>query len=90
MKISLVELALAAGAAYELAFFDLLGRRLVEAVRDGGASFELFGLERCVKLLRSKKAWSRDCEALRDEIVSFTREQTGIVAASSEVTFALA
>lgn len=90
VKISLLDLARAAGTGYELAFFDLLGRRLQEAVLEEGGCFELFGLERCVKLLRSKKAWSRDCEALRDEIVSFTREQTGVAAALGEVTFSLA
>ena len=89
VKISLVELAQAAGTGYELAFFDLLGRRLHEAVREGGACFELFGLERCVRLLRAKKLWSRGCDALRDEIVSFTREQTGSAFANAEVQFSL-
>lgn len=90
VKISLVELAQAAGAGYELAFFDLLGRRLEEAVGDEGGCFELFGLERCVKLLRSKKTWGRDCDSLRDEIVSFAREHTGIAAVRAEIQFSLA
>jgi hypothetical protein len=89
IKISLVELAQAAGAGYELAFFNLLGRRLHEAARDEGSYFELFGLERCVKLLRAKKLWSRDCDALRDEIVCFTRLQSGSAFASAEVQFSL-
>ena len=90
IKISLVELAQSAGTGYELAFFDLLSRRLVEAIQGACGSCELYGLERCVKLLRSKKAWSRDCAALRDEIVSFAREQLGIAAATSELSLSLA
>ena len=90
MRISLVELAQAAGTGYELAFFDLLGRRLDDALGDEGGCFELFGLERCVKLLRAKKVWSRDCDTLRDEIVSFTRDHTGIASPQTEVRFSLA
>ena len=90
VKISLVELAQAAGAGYELAFFDLLGRRLGEVMRNEGGCFELFGLLRCVRMLRGKKTWSRDCDTLRDEIVSFTREHTGVAGPRAEVQFSLA
>ena len=89
VKISLIELAHAAGTGYELAFFDLLGRRLDEVAREEGTSFEIFGLELCVKLLRAKKSWGRDCDTLRDEIVSFAREHTG-TASQSEIQFSLA
>ena len=90
VKISLVELAQAAGAGYELAFFDLLGRRLGEVMKHDGGCFELFGLLRCVRMLRGKKTWSRDCETLRDEIVTFTREHTEGVGPRAEVQFSLA
>lgn len=90
VRISLPELAKEAGFGYELAFFETLGRRILETVRDGGCDFQLFGLEACVKLLRGKKVWSRDCDALRDEIIFFTREQTALAAGSNEVIFALA
>ena len=90
VKISLVELAQAAGAGYELAFFDLLGRRLDEVVRNEGGCFELFGLLRCVRMLRGKKTWGRDCDTLRDEIVAFTREHSGVASARTEVQFSLA
>ena len=90
MKISLVEIAQAAGAGYELAFFDLLARRLDDALGGDGGCFELFGIERCVKMLRAKKVWSRDCETLRDEIVSFTRDRTGNVPRQAEVRFSVA
>jgi hypothetical protein len=87
--VSLVELAREAGTGYELAFFHQLGRRIQELLREKNAHFELLGLEPCVKLLRARKVWSRDCDALRAEIVSFAREQTGTAAAEHDVTFAL-
>lgn len=89
-QVSLVELAREAGTGYELAFFERLGRRILELVEEEHCDFELYGLEPCVKLLRARKAWSRDCDALRAEIVSFARDQTGIAAARNEVTFSLA
>jgi hypothetical protein len=89
-QISLLDLARQAGSGYELAFFEMLGRRIQGLVTEEQCDFELFGLEPCVKLLRARKAWSRDCDALRAEIVSFAREQTGIAAAEHEVSFSLA
>jgi hypothetical protein len=90
VQVSLVDLAREAGSGYELAFFEMLGRRIQELCRDKNSCFQLLGLEPCVKLLRSRKIWSRDCEVLRAEIVSFAREQTGTAAANHEVTFSLA
>ena len=89
VQVSLVELAREAGSGYELAFFDMLGRRIQELCREKNSCFELLGLEPCVKLLRARKSWSRDCEVLRAEIVSFAREQTGTAAANHEVAFSL-
>jgi hypothetical protein len=88
--VSLVELAREAGTGYELAFFDMLGRRIQELCKERSSCFELMGLEPCVKLLRARKSWSRDCDALRSEIVSFVREQTGTAAAGQEISFSLA
>jgi hypothetical protein len=90
VQVSLVELARQAGSGYELAFFDLLGRRLHELCQEKNSCFELLGLEPCVKLLCSRKMWSRDCESLRADIVSFAREHTGAAAADRAVTFSLA
>ena len=90
VQISLLDLAREASTGYELAFFELLGRRLQDLCREPGSYFELLGLESCVKLLRSKKTWSPDCDALRLEIVSFTREQIEIVAIQNPVSFSLA
>ncbi|HEV7866627.1 MAG TPA: hypothetical protein VGO90_03030, partial [Chthoniobacteraceae bacterium] len=89
VQVSLLELAVEAGSGYELAFFDGLGRRIQSLMTERNCCFEFFGLEPCVKLLRARKAWSRDCEALRAEIVSFARTQTGTVAAQRDVFFAL-
>lgn len=90
VQVSLVELARAAGSGYEMAFFEMLGRRLRELCREPGGYFELLGLEPCVKLLRARKTWSRDCDALRTEIVSFAREHSGTAAAGNGIAFALA
>ncbi len=76
-RISLVEVAQAAGGCYELAFFEGLGRRLHEVLQLGADYCELIGLEQCVKLLSQRKTWSPKCDALRSEIVTFAREHTG-------------
>lgn len=90
VRISLLEMAHEAGTGYELAFFEMLHRRIHETVSTGGCDFELHGLEACVKLLRGKKVWSRDCDGLRDEIILFAREQTVLAAGPNDVAFALA
>jgi len=89
VSISLVELARTAGTGYELAFFEGLGRRIQELLREKNAHFELYGLESCVKVLRSRKIWSRDCDALREEIVSFAREQIGAADSQLDIAFSL-
>ena len=87
---SLVGLARAAGSGYELAFFELLRSQIHEVVNEQGCDFELTGLDRCVKLLKGKKVWSRDCETLRDEIILFTQVQTELAAAGqAEATCSL-
>ena len=78
-KLSLTDVAQEAAAGYELAFFEILGRRLQELVTPQTTNVELWGLERCVKRLRARKIWSRDCDSLREEIVTFVREQVSAV-----------
>ena len=90
VRVSLMELAREAGDCYELAFFEKLGRRIWELVREQRCDFALLDLEPCVKWLRGRKVWSRDCDALQAEIVSFTRQQTALAAAENDMTFALA
>jgi hypothetical protein len=89
LAISLVDLAREAGTGYELAFFDLLSRRIGDAIESKTPHFQLVGLETCVKLLRARKAWSRQCDQLREEIVSFARLQTGTIFAKHDVSFSL-
>ncbi len=89
LAISLVDLARQAGAGYELAFFQLLAQRLDEAFASHTPHFQLIGLETCVRLLYSRKVWSRDCETLQSEIVGFARAHTACCAADYDVTFSL-
>ena len=88
-EISVLQLARQAGPGYELAFFDLLARQIQDLLVHSPHHFILCGLEPAVKLLRSKKAWSRDCEALRSEIVAFTRDHVEMGACGREIGFSL-
>ena len=72
---SLVEIAEAAGAGYELAFFDGLEKRISALVKTGTDSLQLVGLQQCVKHLRGTKTWTRACDTLREEVVCFVREK---------------
>jgi hypothetical protein len=75
ISISLVDIAYEAGAGYELAFFDLLERRLNGLIETGADNLQLCSLQSCVKHLRGVKTWTRACDALREEIVCFVREK---------------
>lgn len=74
-RLSLAELAREAGSGYELVFFKQLGIRLQKILGTGARFIELVGLTHCVKHLKAKKCWSRGCDALQEEIVSFIRTQ---------------
>jgi hypothetical protein len=87
VRISLLELAKKAGSGYELAFFELLGQATRQLLVSRTAYFELFDLELCVKELRNRRVWSRDCQALRDEVVSFLRDQ--LAGSGHPVTFSV-
>ena len=82
-RISLVEMAQQAGNGFELAFFHTLNRTLGEVLNTGGSYCELHGLERCVKILRQKKSWSRTCDDLRSEIVTFARDRSACACGKS-------
>jgi len=73
--VSLADIALEAGAGYELAFFDLLEKRIDALVATGVDNLQLCSLQSCVKHLRGVKTWTRACDALREEIVCFVREK---------------
>jgi hypothetical protein len=74
-ELSLSDLAKEAGAGYELAFFGLLKERIQPALSNLASNLDFYGLQSCVRHLRSTKAWSRTCSELRDEIVNFLRAQ---------------
>jgi hypothetical protein len=73
--ISLLDIAHHAGAGYELAFFDLLEKRINSLIDLGADNLQLCSLQHCVKHLRGVKTWTRACDALREEIVCFVRER---------------
>jgi hypothetical protein len=75
ISISLLDLAHEAGTGYELAFFDLLEKRILQLLETGTDSLHLCSLQTGVKYLRRTKVWSRACDALREEIVCFVREK---------------
>jgi hypothetical protein len=75
VSLSLFEIAYSAGAGYELAFFDMLSRRLELLLQTQVNSVQLIALNACVKHLRGTRVWSRACDALRGEIVCFIREK---------------
>src|SRR5207248_4765232 len=78
VTISLFEIAYAAGAGYELALFDMLSRRLDLLLQTHVTSVQLVALNPCVKHLRGTRVWSRSCDVLRAEIVSFVREKLSV------------
>jgi len=75
ISVSLYEIAEAAGAGYELAFFDLLEKRIDAILATGAREMHFFGLQPSIKHLRGAKAWSRPCDALREEVTCFIREK---------------
>ena len=76
---SLLDIAEAAGAGYELAFFDGLEKRITALIDTGTDSLQLVGLQQCVKHLRGAKTWTRACDTLREEVVCFVREKLASV-----------
>ncbi len=75
ISISLLDIAHHAGTGYELAFFDLLEKRISSLIETGADNLRLCSLQPCVKHLRGVKTWTRACDALREEIVCFVRER---------------
>src|SRR5438034_6922176 len=75
ISISLLEIAHQAGTGYELAFVDLLEKRINALIETGVDNLQLCSLQSCVKHLRGVKTWTRACDALRAEIVCFVREK---------------
>ena len=89
ISISLLDIAHHAGAGYELAFFDLLEKRISSLIGTGADNVQLCSLQSCVKQLRGVKTWTRACDALREEIVCFVRERLTAAADSSRLDCSL-
>jgi hypothetical protein len=89
IQVSLPQLAIEAGAGFELSFFQLLRHRLHQLCSEDIHYIELVGLQPCVKFLCARKAWSRDCTMLQEEIVAFVREQLRAAPLRHEIVFAL-
>src|SRR5436305_2945921 len=73
ISISLLDIAYHAGAGYELAFFDLLEKRINNLIEIGADNLQLCSLQPCVKQLRGVNTCTRSCDRLREEIVCFVR-----------------
>jgi hypothetical protein len=86
ISISLFEIAEAAGAGYELAFFDLLEKRVGAIISTGATSLHFFGLQPAIKHLRGAKTWTRSCDALRAEVACFIRDKISSGPAVAELT----
>jgi hypothetical protein len=68
-------MAEAAGDGYELAFFDLIEKRIAAILETGATELNFFGLQPSIKQLRGVKIWTRSCDALREEVTCFIREK---------------
>jgi len=88
-RISLAEIASEAGHGYEIAFFEILRKRLREAIAPPTVQIELSDLHLCVKMLRSAKNWSSECTALLGEIVIFVRGEVELNSRSNDLTLQL-
>lgn len=86
ISVSLYEIAEAAGAGYELAFFDLLEKRLAALLETGATALHFFGLQPAIKHLRSAKTWTRSCDTLRQEVACFIRDKISSGPAIAELT----
>ncbi len=74
LHLSLADLVREAGDGYELAFFGLLSNRLQSVTISHVARLEIRDLSDCLRLLGRKKRRLRG-ETLREEIVTFIRQQ---------------
>src|SRR5256714_10676985 len=75
ISVSLLDIAHEAGAGYELAFFDLLEKRIAALLESGVDNLQFSALAASIKHLRSVKVWTCACDTLRGEIVCFIRER---------------
>ena len=89
ISLSLVEIAQEAGTGYELAFFDLLEKRINALLEIGTDNLHLCSLQAGVKHLRGTKVWTRACDSLREEIVCFVREKLATNCGTAQIECSL-
>jgi hypothetical protein len=75
VTVSLFEMAVEAGEGYELAYFEVLARRMEVLLQTPINTVQFTALNAAVKHLRGTRVWSRACDRLRAEIVCFIREK---------------
>ncbi len=89
-EIDLFEVAHRSDAAFELDFYSEIKRLLLERTQLGKKSTEieihsptealrLVGLRRCAKFLAGRQRWSKRSSEVRDEILSYIREEVAKV-----------
>lgn len=71
VEINLFTLAIEADTGFELIFFQMLQRKIEEAIATGSEEFRFTGVHACAKRLTSSKIWCGDCQHLRGEILEF-------------------
>lgn len=72
VSLSLVDLVHQAGSGYELAFFQLLQKKLQGIAQSNSLRLEIEGLEPCLRLLTHRLRLGRH-DVLREEIVNYIR-----------------
>lgn len=71
------QLARASGGGCELLFFPSLRTQLRDHFRQRPRLVRFRGLRNCVKEIAGTRKWTRRCQALEEQIVSFVRECAG-------------
>ena len=89
ISISLIDLAHEAGTGYELAFFDLLERRISGLIESGTDTLHFCSLPAAVKYLQGTKVWTRACDSVREEVVCFVREKLSLLGEETRVDCSL-
>jgi hypothetical protein len=74
LEYDLCRLALESGPGRELLFFPRLRAELQRHLRQGPQVLRFRGLRGCVKQLAGARRWSRRCETLEGEIVTYLRQ----------------
>ncbi len=72
IQISLLDLVREAGEGYELAFFQLLGKRLKKIAQSSSQRLEIVDLKPSLRLLKHRLRL-RQSDSLHDEIVTYVR-----------------